>query len=105
MSNESFLSRLLRGGFREQETRLQVDWMTHTDERIMEHLEANGSTTPSGIATTLEKSEEYVADRCRQLAIRDLLENDGRSYGLAARGTAYLAGEIGAEELSADNGS
>lgn len=103
MGNNSILSRLLRGGFREQETRLQIDWMTHTDERIMEYLE-NGSSTPAEIAAAVEKSEEYVADRCRQLAIRELLDRDGHAYRLAERGRAYLAGDLDAEELSDDEG-
>ena len=102
MSNNGLLSRLLRGGFREQETRLQIDWMTNTDERIMERLEESGSGTPKEIASHLEKSEEYVADRCRQLAIRDLLESDRRQYRLAELGERYLATEIKAEELSDD---
>jgi predicted transcriptional regulator len=102
MSNNGLLSRLLRGGFREQETRLQIDWMTNTDERIMERLEESGSETPKEIASHLQKSKEYVADRCRQLAIRDLLESDGRQYRLAELGERYLVDEIEAEELSDD---
>lgn len=100
--SDGFLSRLLRGGFREQEARLRIDWMTHTDERIMELLEGRESATPAGMAATLEKSEEYVADRCRQLEIRDLLADEAGEYRLTDRGAAYLAGEVGAEELSDD---
>ncbi|MDL5361658.1 phage repressor protein [Halalkalicoccus sp. NIPERK01] len=99
--SDGFLSRLLRGGFREQATRLRIDWMTHTDERVMELLE-DGPATPPELAATLEKSEEYVADRCRQLAIRDLLSREDDTYRLTDRGAAYLAGEIGAEELAED---
>ncbi len=102
--SDGFLTRLLRGGFREQETRLRVDWLTHTDERIMKHLDGE-SATPHEIATALEKSEEYVADRCRQLAIRDLLAVEEGRYRLAERGESYLAGEIGAEELSDGDGN
>ena len=98
----SLLSRLLRGGFRPQKTRLRIDWMTNTDERIMEHLAERGPSAPDAIAATLERSPEYVTDRCRQLRTRGLLaESEGR-YRLAERGEAYLAGEIGAEELSDD---
>ncbi len=102
MSDDGLLTRLFRSGFREQETRLRIDWMTHTDERIMDHLDENGPTRPAGIAAELGKSEEYVADRCRQLAIRGLLEDEGGEYRLAERGMAYLAGDIGAEELADD---
>jgi DNA-binding CsgD family transcriptional regulator len=100
--SDGLLSRLFRGGFREQEARLRIDWMTHTDERIMALLEGGGAATPAEIAANLEKSEEYVADRCRQLAIRDLLAGGPDEYRLAERGAAYLAGEIGADELAAD---
>lgn len=100
MSDDGLLSRLLRGGFREQEARLRIDWMTHTDERIMHYLDEHGSATPTEIGTTLEKSREYVADRCRQLAIRDLLVIEHDEYRLAERGGAYLAGEIDPEELA-----
>lgn len=98
-TDDGLLSRLLRGGFRPQKTRLRIDWMTNSDERIMEHLAADGPATPVEIAATLEKSAEYVADRCRQLETRDLLVASGDEYRLAERGEAYLAGEIGAEEL------
>lgn len=100
--SDGLLSRLLRGGFREQETRLRIDWMTHTDERIMALLERDEASTPAEIAVTLEKSEEYVADRCRQLVIRDLLAGGPDEYRLAQRGAAYLDGEIGADELVDD---
>ncbi|MFC6904716.1 phage repressor protein [Halalkalicoccus tibetensis] len=103
MSDDGLLTRLMRGGFREQEPRLRIDWMTHTDERIMEHLDERGSSGPGAIAASLEKSEEYVADRCRQLAIRDLLaaEGDGE-YRLSERGRGFLAGEVEPEELADD---
>lgn len=100
--SDGFLSRLVGGGFREQKTRLRIDWMTHTDERIMEFLDQEGATPPEEIATSLEKSAEYVADRCRQLAIRDLLAGEDGRYRLAERGEAYLDGKIDAEELNDD---
>lgn len=100
--SDGLLSRLLRGGFREQEARLRIDWMTHTDERIMELLEEE-SATPREIAARLEKSEEYVSDRCRQLRTRELLASEGERYRLAERGRAYLDGEIDPEELADDD--
>lgn len=102
MSDESdgLLKRLLRGGFRPQKTRLKIDWMTNSDERIMEHLAERGRSTPEELAAALERSPEYVADRCRQLETRDLLARFEGGYRLDERGEAYLDGEIGAEELS-----
>lgn len=103
MSDDDLLSRLLRGGFREQKTRLRIDWMTHTDDQIMEHLASEGPATPETIATTLEKSAEYVADRCRQLVLRELLASENGQYRLSDRGQAYLDGEIGVDELDDGN--
>lgn len=97
--SDGLLKRLVRGGFRPQKTRLRIDWMTHSDERIMRHLAGGGRATPSEIAATLEKSPEYVADRCRQLETRELLAESEGAYRLAERGEAYLDSEIGAEEL------
>lgn len=106
MIGEGLFERLLRAGFKPQETRLQIDWMTHTDEQILERLaDADGPVAPASIAAELDKSAEYVADRCRQLAIRDLLDQHGSSdfrYALAERGRRYLDGEIDPEELTDD---
>lgn len=98
-TDDGLLKRLLRGGFRPQKTRLKIDWMTNSDERIMRYLADDGPAPPAEIAATLEKSVEYVADRCRQLETRDLLAESDGAYRLAERGEAYLDGEIGAEEL------
>jgi Mn-dependent DtxR family transcriptional regulator len=98
--SDGLLSRLLRGGFRTQKTRLRIDWMTHTDERIMKHLDEGGPATPEDVAAGLDRSAEYVADRCRQLETRGLLASAGSgTYRLAERGEAYLADEIDAEQL------
>lgn len=97
--------RIFRTIFREQKTRLQVDWLTHTDELIMEHLHDESPQSPTEIATAIGRSVEYVADRCRQLALRELLDEEGgqrnrdRNYSLASHGLQYLRGELSAEEL------
>ena len=97
--------RIFRSIFREQKTRLQVDWLTHTDELIMLELSDGVSEAPSTIAADIDRSVEYVADRCRQLAIRGLLDEitssreDGRHYILNDLGTRYIRGEISADEL------
>ncbi|WP_331236252.1 phage repressor protein [Natronorarus salvus] len=96
------LDRIKHAGFRPQKTRLQIDWMTNTDERIMQRLRGSEPQTPAAIASDLERSAEYVADRCRQLAIRELLvqhESGEYRYALAALGERYLDDEISVEEL------
>jgi hypothetical protein len=99
------LDRIKHAGFRPQKTRLQIDWMTNTDERIMQRLRGSEPETPDVIARDLGRSAEYVADRCRQLAIRELLtqrEGEVYRYSLAERGERYLDDEISAEELEED---
>lgn len=97
--------RVFRSIFREQKTRLQVDWLTHTDELIMFELEDGDSREPTEIATEIDRSVEYVADRCRQLALRGLLDEmrtgtEGwPAYLLSELGKRYVAGEMTASEL------
>lgn len=96
---------LFRMIFREQKTRLQVDWLTHTDELIMRELTAAERDDPTAIADRLDRSAEYVSDRCRQLALRGLLDavepgsSAPVSYRLTSLGRRYLDGDIQGEEL------
>ncbi len=103
------LLRLIRTIFREQKTRLQVDWLTDTDERILQYLEGVERDTPARIAAEIDRSVEYVSDRCRQLAIRGLLEGmedeTPVAYRLDELGASYLAGEVDADELEERAGS
>ena len=97
--------RVFRSIFREQKTRLKVDWLTNTDELIMRELADGQSKSPETIATEIDRSVEYVADRCRQLALRGLLDEltgtrtEGREYLIVELGERYLAGTISADEL------
>lgn len=104
MVGGSTFLRLFRLVFREQKTRLQIEWLTHTDEQILEHLAAVEADDPATIARSLDRSVEYVSDRCRQLAIRGLTANVGEAsgaprYELTDLGHRYLADEVDAEEL------
>lgn len=100
-------SRLFRSIFREQKVRLQVEWLTHTDELIMEELSPDRVASPDELADELERSEEYVADRCRQLALNGLLERieepNAVRYRLAEFGERYLAGDVDADELKLED--
>ena len=105
MAVRSAAMRVFRTIFREQKTRLKVDWLTHTDELIMRELADGQPRTPETIANAIERSVEYVADRCRQLALRGMLDelrpdrDAGRRYCIADLGERYLNGTISAEEL------
>ena len=98
--------KVFRSVFREQKTRLQIDWLTYTDELILEEVAgANDGLEPGAIAAETERSEEYVADRCRQLALRGLLDEDeqreakSRQYRITRHGEQYLADELDADDL------
>lgn len=105
MVGRSSLLRLFGLVFREQKTRLQVDWLTHTDEQIIEYLRADAPEEPAAIAAEIDRSAEYVSDRCRQLAIRGLVARvsteDTPTYALSDLGERYLDGEVDATELEA----
>ena len=109
MAVRSVLGRVFRSFFREQKLRLQVEWLTHTDERIMELLEESPEQRPAELAEQLDRSEAYCADRCRQLSLQGLLEQIESAgernirYRLTEFGERYLAGEVDAEELSIDS--
>ena len=99
--------RLFRSVFREQKTRLTVDWLTHTDDLIMRHLDDAERARPEAVAAAIDRSPEYVSDRCRQLALRGFLDvtepggETGSEYRLADLGDRYLADEISPDELEA----
>ena len=103
MFGASAFMRLFRKVFREQKTRLQIDWLTNTDERILKYLDEVDTESPSTIAAEIDRSAEYVSDRCRQLGLRGLLDpierQSGVTYQLSELGRRYLADEIDAEEL------
>ena len=103
MFGASTFMRLFRMVFREQKTRLQIDWLTNTDERILTYLATEESEQPAVIAAEIDRSPEYVSDRCRQLGLRGLLtpieRQTGVRYELSDLGRRYLDDDIDAEEL------
>lgn len=104
IGGEFFMS-MFRSVFREQKTRLRIDWLTHTDELILEYLTAEPERPPHEIANEIDRSIEYVSDRCRQLSLRGLLEEieagvEGEvTYRVDDLGRRYLAGDVDVEEL------
>ncbi len=104
------VSRVFRSFFRPQKLRLQVEWLTHTDERVLELLADGQEKPPSTLAHELNRSEEYIADRCRQLALNGLLERIERAgdrdvgYRISEFGERYLDGDVTADELSIEEG-
>ncbi|MDB2237581.1 hypothetical protein [Halorubrum ezzemoulense] len=76
--------------------------MYPTDERILEHLAEESWASPSTMAAEIEfqqieAEEEYIQQRCIQLAERELvipvIENS-EMYEITRWGLAYLRGDL-----------
>ena len=87
--------------------RRHADWMTQTDERVLEYLRENGNFPPSAIRDGLvEISEDidyhqsHIGRRCRALDDHGLVENvGGGTYSITDLGKRYLDGEFDAGSL------
>jgi len=83
--------------------RLDADWMTRADGRILELLAEDGPHPPSKMAADdrLRFGSEYVGRRCRKYLVPyGLVRNLGNGvYQITDDGEAYLAGELDAAEL------
>jgi hypothetical protein len=85
--------------------RQRADWMKPVDDQIMEVLKDSGAGTPNSLADELDKNNDYVGRRCRELTSYGLLERVSRGlYMLTDLGGEYLAGELDANELDEDEG-
>ena len=79
------------------------EWMNPVDDRILEFLAAEGASSPKIVADGLGNHPEYVGGRLRTLTDYDLVDRPGRGvYRITDAGEAYLAGELDAGELEAD---
>jgi predicted transcriptional regulator len=81
--------------------RKSAEWMTSTDDRILENLRAEGGRmTPSwlskeGEISRVDVSTAYVQKRLGYLVDAGLVENPERgAYMITERGESYLHGEF-----------
>lgn len=91
--------------------RPRVTWMTNADDHILEFLLNEGNkelvATPAVIAENIDFNRGYVSQRIAVLLNECLVEyyNEERGmYKIAAKGRAYLAGEIEASDLAKNRG-
>lgn len=83
--------------------RKRAEWMKPVDDVILEFVAEHGQHPPKLIAENIDKHEKYVGNRCRTLRDYGLLRNLGRGlYQITDEGEQYLAGELDASELEAD---
>ena len=90
--------------------RPQVDWMTKSDDAILEYLEETGmALPPRGISYNMrtrenaELSYSTVNRRLKELLKRGLVEKEyekGGFYSITDKGRRYLAGEASEDELT-----
>lgn len=85
----------------------QVDWMMPADVSILHFLESSRTPqgnyafqTPKTIALNTGYSNRHIANRCRELADREVIEAGERSsYRLGEVGEGLLRGDITPDEL------
>jgi len=83
--------------------RQRADWMNPVDDQIMEILKESGAGTPNSLAQELERNNDYLGRRCRELTSYGLLERPSRGlYVLTDLGEKYLDGDLDASELDSE---
>jgi hypothetical protein len=74
-------------------------WMKQLDERILEHIQANGWATPRLMAQAshFTASRGHIRERCQMLHyVRFIEPIYGDAYDLTTDGQMFLDGEIDA---------
>lgn len=83
--------------------RQRAEWMMPVDDKIMEYLQSEGTSTPSRIGEGIGNDSNYVTQRCSELTNRGLLQRIARGvYQLTDQGQAYLEGDLDASTLTSD---
>ncbi|MEY7851578.1 MarR family transcriptional regulator [Natrarchaeobius sp. A-rgal3] len=85
--------------------RLDADWMSRADDRVMEHLADAGPDTPKEMADSgrVRFSRQHINARCKTLVSHGLLVHLGNGvYDVTREGERYLAGELDVRELEAE---
>jgi len=75
--------------------RRSAEWMTATDDRILEILDYEGRSTPKNLAerNNLHRSRPTVNQRLQKLNKAGLVEKEGRGlYKITDNGRLYLIG-------------
>lgn len=85
--------------------RKTADWMSPTDDRILEVVRDKGNMTPlalsrEGETPRIDIGRKYAGERCRELARYGLLYKlDKGLFGITDEGEAYLNEKLDASEL------
>lgn len=75
--------------------------MTQADDRLLETLEDSGLVlSPRILSENTDYSRHYVSERLAVLLDGDLVEKESDGiYRITEKGSAYLAGELDADDL------
>lgn len=80
--------------------RQRAEWMTPSDDVILELIHDLGNLTPAAIAEKGDISRQHASVRCAELVEYGLLERVHRGlYGITDAGEEYLAEELDAATL------
>jgi Mn-dependent DtxR family transcriptional regulator len=82
--------------------RYSARWMTIVDDRILEYIREHGSGSPKQMkeAGRIRYSPQYIGERCRVLADKELLTHLGNAvYVITEEGEQYLDGDLDTEDL------
>ena len=80
--------------------RKRAEWMTRSDDEILEYLNCYGSGTPVMIANETGLHNNYVTAKARKLEEYGLVERPSRGfYTLTETGEKYLEGDLDADDL------
>lgn len=90
--------------------RKHADWLTQTDERILEFLSEKGNHPPSSVRDQLDESgvamdysSGHIGRECRKLTDFGLLVNvGGGTYSITDVGEQFLSGDLDAGTLEKD---
>lgn len=85
--------------------RLDADWMSRADDRILEYLVEAGPDTPKQMAESglVRFSRQHINARCKKLVGYGLLVHLGNGvYEITDAGQQYLDGDLDARTLDAD---
>jgi len=81
--------------------RQRAEWMKPVDDQILEFLEDSGAGTPQSIADALDRNNDYIGVRCRELTSRGFLSRPARGlYRVTENGSAYLRGDFDASDAN-----
>ncbi len=84
--------------------RQSAEWMTPSDDRILELIREHGNLTPKAIEHYGGPVRQHASTRCKKLAKYGLLTRVYRGlYGITEEGVAYLDEELDADGLDPTN--